>query len=45
LNCEQGAEIRARYAEGNSSQFALAEEYKVAQTTISAVVRRENWNY
>ena len=45
LNGEQVAEIRARYAEGNVSQFMLADEYNVAQTTISAIICRKNWNY
>lgn len=45
LSREQVAEIRARYALGSISQLALSEEYKVAQTTISAIVRCKNWNY
>lgn len=43
LTSAQVQEIRARYAAGNVSQFALAEAYHVAQTTISAIVRGSNW--
>ena len=39
----QVEEIRARYVAGGVSQFALAEDYSVAQTTISAIVRGKNW--
>ncbi len=43
LTREQVEEIRAQYAGGNVSQFALAKAYHVAQTTISAIVRGVNW--
>ncbi len=39
----QVEEIRGRYAAGGVSQFVLADEYSVAQTTISAIVRGKNW--
>lgn len=45
LSSQQVADIRSRYALGGISQFTLAKEYKVAQTTISAVIQRKNWNY
>ena len=44
LTREQVETIRTRYAAGGVSQFALADEYHVAQTTISAVLRRETWD-
>ena len=44
LSREQVETIRTRYAAGSVSQFVLADEYHVAQTTISAIVRRVNWN-
>ncbi len=43
LTQAQAEEIRARYAAGNISQFVLADDYGVAQTTISAIVRGKNW--
>lgn len=43
LTREQVEDIRARYAAGTVSQFFLADKYNVAQTTISAVVRKQNW--
>lgn len=43
LSAQQVEEIRVRYATGAVSQFVLADEYHVAQTTISAVVRKESW--
>lgn len=43
LGCEQIEDIRIRYATGTVSQFVLADEFHVAQTTISAIVRRQNW--
>jgi len=43
LDRKQVEEIRARYAEGGVSQFVLAAEYHVAQTTISAIVRGIVW--
>jgi DNA-binding Lrp family transcriptional regulator len=38
-------EIRDRYAEGRVSQQRLADEFGVAQTTVSAIIRRLTWNY
>ena len=43
LGREQVEEIRVHYATGAVNQFVLAAEYHVAQTTISAVVRKESW--
>lgn len=43
LSREQIADIRIRYAAGTVSQFVLADEFHVAQTTISAIVRKESW--
>ena len=43
LTREQVEEVRARYADGSISQLALSQEYRVAQTTISAIVRKQNW--
>jgi len=43
LTRERVEDIRARYASGTVSQFFLADEYHVAQTTISAVVRKQKW--
>ncbi len=43
LTREQVEVIRSRYARKEASQSALAREYGVAQTTISALIRRENW--
>jgi hypothetical protein len=37
--------IRRRYAGGNISQQALAEEYGVHQTKISNIIRRETWTH
>ena len=45
LSPQQVEDIRRKYAQGGVSQFVLSEEYQVAQITISAVVRRKNWNY
>lgn len=44
MSTGQVEETRTRYAAGNVSQFVLADEYGVAQTTISAIVRRISWN-
>ena len=44
LTVNQVEDIRVRYAAGGVSQFVLADEYRVAQTTISAIVRRISWN-
>ena len=44
LSNGQVEEMRARYAAGNVTQFVLADEYHVAQTTISAIVRHIRWN-
>lgn len=43
LNRKQVEEIRARYAAGSVSQLVLSDEYHVAQTTISAIVRGLRW--
>jgi len=43
LTREQVEDIRIRYATGTVSQFVLADEFHVAQTTISAIVRKESW--
>ncbi len=43
LDRKQVEEIRARYAAGGVSQFVLSDEYHVAQTTISAIVRGLRW--
>lgn len=45
LSSEDVARIREVYAQGGMTQTQLAKEYAVAQTTISAVLRRETWNY
>jgi hypothetical protein len=38
-------EIRARYAVGDISQQALAEQYGTTQTNIGHVVRRKTWKH
>lgn len=38
-------EIRARYATGGITQTALAAEYGVSKTAISAIVNRLNWKH
>lgn len=43
LTREQVEDIRTRYATSTASQFILADEYHVVQTTISAIVRNKNW--
>ena len=43
LTAEQVREIRARYVHENVTQYELAKQYGVAQTTISAAVRGANW--
>lgn len=43
LDRKQVEEIRARYAAGGVSQLVLSDEYHVAQTTISAIVRGIVW--
>ena len=43
LTREQVEDMRARYASGTVSQLFLADEYHVAQTTISVVVRKQKW--
>lgn len=40
----QVAELRERYEQGDS-QRALAEDYGVAQMTVSKIVRRETWKH
>jgi hypothetical protein len=42
LTEQQVRETRTRYATENVTQYALAAEYGVAQTTISAIIRRAN---
>lgn len=41
----QVLEIRSRYANGGVSQQALADEYGVHQTIVSAIVRRKVWTH
>lgn len=43
LTTTQASEIRARYAEGKSTQTALAREYMVSQSTISLIVLDKMW--
>lgn len=43
LTREQVETIRHRYERNEASQSKFAEEYGVAQTTISAVIRKANW--
>lgn len=43
LTLAQVCEIRQRYERGSVSQAALAAEYGIAQTTVSAVVRGKRW--
>lgn len=38
-------EIRRRYAAGEGSQQAIADEYGVKQVTVSAIVRRRTWRH
>lgn len=45
LTLEQIKAIRTRYEQKEVSQSKLALEYGVAQTTISAIVRRTNWRH
>ena len=45
LTREQVETIPDRYERKEASQFKLAAEYGVAQTTISAIVRRANWRH
>lgn len=45
LTEEQVLEIRREYAEKGTSQSALGLKYGVAQTKISAIVRRETWKH
>lgn len=37
--------VRSRYTAGGVSQQKLADEYGVAQSTISSIVRREKWTH
>ena len=37
--------IRERYAKGRVTQKQIAQEYGIAQTTVSAVLRRATWDY
>lgn len=43
LTKEQVLVIRARYARGGVSQYALAREYGVHQITISQIITRKTW--
>lgn len=43
LTGEAVREIRDRYAAGSVSQQQLADEYGVAQSKISALIRRKTW--
>lgn len=45
LTDEQVRAIRIRYAAGDVSQQALADEYSVSQTMIGFIVRRANWSH
>jgi uncharacterized protein YjcR len=45
LTAAQVLEIRERYAAGGIDQTALAAEYGVEQTAISALLRRETWTH
>lgn len=44
LTAAQVSEIRAKYAEGNTTHRKLAQEYGVDHATIGRVVRKEHWN-
>lgn len=43
LTSQQVNEIRQRYMAGGITQYKLADEYGVRQTTISAIITRTNW--
>lgn len=43
LTSEQVSEIRKRYQSCKISQHVLAKEYGIAQTTVSAIIRRVIW--
>lgn len=45
LTDDQVRSIRIRYAAGDVSQQALADEYSVNQTMIGFIVRRTNWSH
>jgi hypothetical protein len=45
LTFKQAEEIRSRYAAGGVTQSQLGREYGVGQWMVSAIVRREHWNY
>lgn len=45
LTVEQVVEIRRRYKEGNITMLELGKQYGVGGGTISAVIRRENWQW
>ncbi|MCO5195351.1 MAG: HNH endonuclease [Anaerolineae bacterium] len=45
LTAKQVRTIRQQYATGNFSQRKLAKEYRVGQTTIGQIVRREKWQH
>ena len=45
LTADQVREIRARYAAGGVRQRDLAKEYRVSQSTISAIIAGRQWKY
>lgn len=45
LTEEQVIEIRKRYAQGGIYMRELGEQYGVKYATISAIIRRENWDW
>lgn len=45
LTSEQVLKIRAKYALGNITQQALADEYNVKQAAISDIIRRITWTH
>ena len=38
-------EMRRMYRDGEEDQFSLAKRFKIAQTTVSAIIRRKNWRH
>jgi hypothetical protein len=44
LTPEDVANIRERYADGATTQGALARHYRVSVNTIGRIVRGESWN-
>ncbi len=45
LQDEQVLEIRNIYTRGNTSQQAIADRFKIAQHTVSLIVRRKIWTH